>query len=80
MTSTPEMLFATRLRAARKAAGFTQERLADLLNDGFTIRITGVALHRMEAGKRQIRLNEACALAVILKIDEFDLLPPKVTA
>lgn len=70
---TPEAAFASQLRAARIAAGWSQAQLAAVLSERYGIHLDSTAITRMEKGNRLIRLNEARALGHLLPINLDDL-------
>lgn len=62
-----------RVRALRTAAGLSQEQLAEVMRErGFSWRQTTTA--KTEAGDRPVRVNEAAALAAILRTSVAGLL------
>lgn len=67
MKMAAEARFGQTMRALRVRAGYTQEQLAERLKE-FGIRLHFSAISKMESGDRQIRLNEAVALANILGV------------
>lgn len=55
--------FVTNMKAAREALGWTQARLAEELNKAGVDSISQSAVSRIEKGERDVRLNEARAIA-----------------
>lgn len=65
-TPTASDTFAERVRAARLAAGLTQQQLCDRLKDEAAVRLDTSAITRIESGRRDPRLSEALAIAAVL--------------
>lgn len=68
MTSTPEEMFAHRLREQRKSAKLTQAGLARLLSDLLGTTVNSTAVTKIEKGDRTVRLDEAVAAAQALGV------------
>lgn len=69
-------VFGERVRAARIRKGWTsQQQLADRLNVlGHAVDRSTIA--RLEAGKRGVSLDEACAIAAALEVSPLSLMLP----
>lgn len=73
--ATPSKVFAQRLRETRENRGWSQSELAQLMTDsGRPMNTT--ALLRVESGERKLTLDEAIALANILRAAPANLLSP----
>ncbi|WP_353113281.1 helix-turn-helix transcriptional regulator [Microbacterium sp.] len=73
-TSTPEQAFALRMREARKRLGISQASLAQAVSVALREQLSPTAITKIETGDRAVRLNEAVAIAEVLKIG-IELLP-----
>jgi transcriptional regulator with XRE-family HTH domain len=63
-----EAVFAARLKKAREAAGFSQARLAVLLEEQTGIALDPTAITRIERRGRSVFLREAVAMAQVLAV------------
>lgn len=71
----PGAVFAHRLRELREARGVSQTTLADLLTTA-GVPMNKWAVMRIETGQRQLTLDEALAIALVLKASFAHLLTP----
>lgn len=69
-----EGLFRYRMRERREELGWSQTRLADEAK-ALDLHLDGTAITRIEGGKRSVRLDEAWALAAVLRMPLEGLLP-----
>lgn len=60
--------FANSVSDLRKARGWSQDRLAELLTARGVRDITALAVSRIESGRRKVRLNEAVALSQVFGV------------
>ena len=67
----PSEMFGERLRAARRAAGLTQEKVAE------HIRVDRTTYSKYEAGRVEPSLHTAYQLAVLLQVTLDELLKPE---
>jgi transcriptional regulator with XRE-family HTH domain len=67
MSPFPEAVFAKRARAVRQARGMSQRELGDRVRaQGLSVHHSGVNL--IEKGRRKLGLNEAVAIARVLRV------------
>jgi transcriptional regulator with XRE-family HTH domain len=67
MQGTPESTFANKLRELREERGLSQSQLAAALADKHGITLDPTAITRLEGGSRSVRLDEAVAIADVLR-------------
>lgn len=79
MPNTPGARFARRLREERERAGLSQADLAGRLSEGLDDAIYHSAVARMESGKRSVKIDEAVAIADVLKVSLAALLEDRDT-
>lgn len=66
---TPEARFGRAVREAREEFGWTQSDLASHMSSMYSAGYTQSTIAKTEAGTRPVRLNEAAALAIVLRRD-----------
>lgn len=68
MTSVPSRIFAQSLRQERDSAGLSQAEFAELVSERLTSKIDPSAITRIEGLARTVKLDEAVAMADVLKL------------
>ncbi|MGH3976134.1 MAG: helix-turn-helix domain-containing protein [Pseudonocardiaceae bacterium] len=68
MTSVPSRIFAQRLRQERESAGFSQAEFAELVSERLSSKIDPSAITRIEGLARTVKLDEAVAMADVLRL------------
>lgn len=79
MPNTPGARFARRLREERERAGISQADLAGRLSGALDDVIYHSAVARIESGKRSVKIDEAVAIADVLKVSLAALLEDRDT-
>lgn len=74
MSKRAEKVLGANVKALRKARGWTQQHLSDLLiEEGVNIRQTSLA--KLEGGTKPTTASELLALATVLQVGYDELLP-----
>ncbi|WP_328530204.1 helix-turn-helix transcriptional regulator [Nocardioides sp. NBC_00368] len=68
MTSVPSRIFAQRLKQERESAGLSQAEFAELVSERLSSKIDPSAITRIEGLARTVKLDEAVAMADVLKL------------
>lgn len=74
MQNTPGARFARRLREERERVGLSQTGLAEQLSERLGDAIYHSAVARMESGQRSVKIDEAVAVADVLRLPLATLL------
>jgi transcriptional regulator with XRE-family HTH domain len=72
--SSPEQVFAAKLKQIRESLGLTQAGVAMIVREQTGIDLDPTAITRIERGQRGIALGEACAIASALGFGVADML------